>query len=249
MADGNETPSTDKENGHTLSVDLENKIKEVNLNQNSDTSADESIEHKLTQTDHLNKNATNSGKSTLAAQLLKLYPRAMHICQDIYFWEPGNENLEFVPEVNHNNWEKLSAMDMNRMMADIKAWIQKQESGGDNSLPSLLIIEGILIFNHKELTTLFDKKYFLKLDFDTCRKRRLQRTYNPSDPPGYFEKIVWPMYLSNLSDIQQQDDIVFFTCDEKTELSDLLEKMSTDIQNLHPALEIKQSIKHSRQQE
>lgn len=31
--------------------------------------------------------------------------------------------------------------------------------------------------------------------------------YDPPDPEGYFEKVVWPMYEKNKQDLENQTDI------------------------------------------
>lgn len=31
----------------------------------------------------------------------------------------------------------------------------------------------------------------------TCNRRRDQRSYDPPDLPGYFEEIVWPVYVKH----------------------------------------------------
>jgi nicotinamide/nicotinate riboside kinase len=68
------------------------------------------------------------------------------------------------------------------------------------------------------LKHLFDIRYFLTLSKDVCSERRDARDYLPPDPPGYFDQIVWPMYLHNLNDVKsiysigqgnQQESITF----------------------------------------
>lgn len=48
---------------------------------------------------------------------------------------------------------------------------------------------------------LFDCKFFFTLDRQTCYERRQARTYDPPDPPGFFEQCIWPMYLQNRQSI------------------------------------------------
>ncbi|ESO88116.1 hypothetical protein LOTGIDRAFT_234689 [Lottia gigantea] len=171
---------------------------------------------------------TNSGKTTMTDRLLKLFPSASQMCQDTYFLEPGDERLEFVPEVNHSNWEKLSALDMDRMVRDVKQWIKDSKHSNSHQIP-ILFIEGFTIFNHSPLKDLCNKKYFFTMDFETCQERRSGRNYIPADPEGYFEKIVWPMYFSNKSELNHYKDIVYLNgCDpqEKT-LKTILEDIYT----------------------
>lgn len=69
------------------------------------------------------------------------------------------------------------------------------------SLPPVVILEGITTLNNSSLRQLSDLKIFIGLDHETCVQRRLLRSYDPPDPPNYFEKIVWPTYLLNKKDV------------------------------------------------
>lgn len=65
----------------------------------------------------------------------------------------------------------------------------------ENIPPKLLILEGILILNIPELAPILDRKYYFTLSYEECLRRRLTRNYDPSDVPGYFDQVVWPMHL------------------------------------------------------
>ena len=71
------------------------------------------------------------------------------------------------------------------------------------------IVEGITIFNSKQVSDVCDLKIFLTLDHQTCSARRSKRVYDPPDPPGYFEKIVWPSYVDQLKQIKNDPNIHF----------------------------------------
>ena len=76
----------------------------------------------------------------------------------------------------------------------------------------VVILDGILIFNHPELLNVCDLKFFMTLDYKTCSERRTTRSYDPPDVPGYFEKIVYPYYVRNLADMKILDsngDIIY----------------------------------------
>lgn len=148
---------------------------------------------------------TNSGKTTLSSMLCKSLPKATKICQDHYFYGPGDPRVRR-DEDGKEVWEELQALDMDQMMKDVKSWVENHKN---NLERNYLIIEGFLIFNHRPLAALCDRKFFIKIDKETCAERRSKRTYNPPDYPGYFENKVWPMYLSNLQEIQDQKDIVY----------------------------------------
>ena len=66
----------------------------------------------------------------------------------------------------------------------------------------------VLCSMRSELRTLFTTKIFL------CRHRH----YIPPDPPGYFDFVVWPMYLKNKEELANIRDIGRFL----TEMSQVL---------------------------
>ena len=56
----------------------------------------------------------------------------------------------------------------------------------------------------------FDRKVVIFLTYRTnveSVSNDRHRCYNPPDPPGYFEKVVWPMYLINKREMDTQTDI------------------------------------------
>ena len=58
----------------------------------------------------------------------------------------------------------------------------------------ILVVEGIHVLSNNQLFDLCDLKVYVTLDHHTCLNRRNLRSYDPPDPSGYFEKIVWPTY-------------------------------------------------------
>ncbi|XP_067221214.1 nicotinamide riboside kinase 1-like [Chanodichthys erythropterus] len=93
----------------------------------------------------------------------------------------------------------------------------------------VLIVEGFLIFNHRHLNSLFNKKYFLQIPYETCKERRSSRVYVPPDPPGYLDGYVWPMYLKNRKAMEEAvNDIEFLDGTQKRET--LLSAVLADIQ-------------------
>ena len=74
----------------------------------------------------------------------------------------------------------------------------------------IVILDGILLFNHKSLHDVCDARIFLKLDDEVCKDRRSLRVYEPPDVPGYYEQIVRPYYEENLKQLEQDyDDIIY----------------------------------------
>ncbi|XP_028270198.1 nicotinamide riboside kinase 1 [Parambassis ranga] len=155
---------------------------------------------------------TNGGKSTLSKTLQQQIPNSCIIAQDSYFKDDS------VVPVDHNGFKQydmLDALHMDTMMSDVDSWRKDPESflkqrglKPESGTPwvneeekeeevYVLIVEGFLIFNYRPLNELLDKRYFMEIPYDVCKRRRSLRVYTPPDPPGYFDGHVWPMYLKN----------------------------------------------------
>ncbi|XP_062400094.1 nicotinamide riboside kinase 1-like isoform X1 [Sardina pilchardus] len=188
---------------------------------------------------------TNGGKSTLSKALQKRLPNSCIISQDTFF---KDDSVVPVDIHGFKQYDLLSALHMDRMMEEVETWQQDPRAftashTGVGQLLServdqqvyVLIIEGFLIFNHRPLNELMNKKYFLQIPYDTCKQRRSSRVYNPPDPPGYFDGHVWPMYLKNRKEMEEVvTDLVLL--DGLTEreklLSSVLEDVTADIEAL-----------------
>lgn len=77
-------------------------------------------------------------------------------------------------------------------------------------LPPITVLEGIQVLNSPRLSQLCDLKVFVTLDHQTCAQRRQLRSYDPPDPPGYFEAVVWPSYTVQLTQLKQSSDSIEF---------------------------------------
>ncbi|KAG7489821.1 hypothetical protein JOB18_020980 [Solea senegalensis] len=149
---------------------------------------------------------TNGGKSTLSKSLHQQIPNSCIIAQDSYFKDDS-----VVPEDNNGfkQYDMLGALDMDTMMSDIDSWRKDPErfmrqrdlnpelTTATDTDVFVLIVEGFLIFNYRPLNELFDRRYFMEIPYDVCKRRRSVRVYKPPDPSGYFDGHVWPMYLKN----------------------------------------------------
>ena len=141
---------------------------------------------------------TCGGKSSLAKLLKSRFPRAALIHQDDYFL-PNNSLLpRSLGGVDHANWDSIEAVDMVKLMDKVASTLKELSCQSK----SLLIIDGFLIFNYPPLAELCHLKYFLTLPYEECWRRRQLRTYDPPDPPNYFQKCAWPMFLLNLERMQ-----------------------------------------------
>ncbi|XP_059413291.1 nicotinamide riboside kinase 1-like [Carassius carassius] len=183
---------------------------------------------------------TNGGKTTLSKSLQELLQNSCVISQDNFF---KDDSLVPVDVNGFKQYDTLDALHMDRMMADTGLWQEDPQSFMTSrglavkSTPSepsnvfIIIVEGFLIFNHKPLNSLFNKRYFLQIPYETCKERRSSRVYVPPDPPGYFDGYVWPMYLKNRKVMEETvNDIVFLDGTQKREA--LLSTVLADIQEM-----------------
>lgn len=183
---------------------------------------------------------TNGGKSTLSRALQERLANSCIIAQDAFFKDDS-----VVPVDGHGfkQYDMLSALHMDRMMAEVEAWCEDPPSflashrggvhpQGQHEQPQqafVLIIEGFLIFNYRPLIEVMGRKYFLQIPYDTCRQRRSSRVYTPPDPPGYFDGHVWPMYLKNRKEMEEMvTDLVLL--DGECALEELLAKVLRDVE-------------------
>lgn len=184
---------------------------------------------------------TNGGKSTLAAKLQQQLPRSCIIAQDTFF---KDDSVVPVDSDGFKQYDLLNALHMDKMMEEIYSWCRDPRS----FLPStcattearhkevfVLIVEGFLIFNYRPLNELMNKRYFLEIPYDECKKRRCSRVYTPPDPAGYFDGHVWPMYLKNRQEMESmvQGIVLLDGLKSKAELLEYVyDDVATEIQKL-----------------
>ena len=76
----------------------------------------------------------------------------------------------------------------------------------------ILILEGFMLFESEALYQHCDVRFFLTLDEETCRTRRVLRNFDPPDCPGYFEHCIWPGYQAHYKKfIENRDGIHIFS--------------------------------------
>ncbi|KAM3611000.1 uncharacterized protein V6R79_012100 [Siganus canaliculatus] len=163
---------------------------------------------------------TNGGKSTLSKSLHQLIPNACLIAQDSYF---KDDSIVPVDNNGFKQYDKLDALHMDTMMSDVDLWrrdpvsflrqkqlMPEQTTASADEDVFVLIVEGFLIFNYRPLNELFDKRYFMEIPYEVCKKRRSSRVYTPPDPPGYFDGHVWPMYLKNRHEMESMVSGIVF---------------------------------------
>ncbi|XP_019372985.1 PREDICTED: nicotinamide riboside kinase 1 isoform X2 [Gavialis gangeticus] len=182
---------------------------------------------------------TNGGKTTLAEKLEKLLPNCSIISQDDFF-KPESE-VE-TDERGFKQYDVLDALYIEEMVKSIHAWKENSTrssfSTGDSKATHdnlrsaeeihILIVEGFLLYNYEPLNELWNRRYFITLPYEECKRRRSTRVYHPADPPGYFDGHVWPMYLKHKSEFEEKtSNIVYLDGTESQE--ELLSHMYNDI--------------------
>ncbi|ELU02763.1 hypothetical protein CAPTEDRAFT_194407 [Capitella teleta] len=162
--------------------------------------------------------ATCSGKTTLTKRLNEVFTFSQILSIDKYFHDEDSPRHINVKEFDykHANWEVPSAVDIERLVADLKALLNGESAcRGIPQRPRLVIIEGILVHAFRELDSFIDMRFFLTIGRDECWRRRQLRDYGPPERPvGYFDIAVWPSYEKHYSSLKDRSDIDFISGEE-----------------------------------
>ncbi|KAM6363037.1 carnosine N-methyltransferase [Pluvialis apricaria] len=182
---------------------------------------------------------TNGGKTTLAEKLKKMLPNCDTISQDDFF-KPESE-VE-TDERGFKLYDVLDALYMDEMVKSIRNWMKNPASSGvateepQNTCGNLkntddvyiLIVEGFLLYNYEPLNELWNRRFFLTLPYEECKRRRSTRVYQPADTPGYFDGHVWPMYLKYKNELEENASNVVYLDGTKSQ-EELLSCVYSDI--------------------
>ncbi|NXF90581.1 NRK1 kinase, partial [Eubucco bourcierii] len=181
---------------------------------------------------------TNGGKTTLAEKLKKMLPKCDIISQDDFF-KPESE-VE-TDERGFKLYDVLDALYMDELVKSIRNWMKSPASSGvltelqspcDNLKSAedvyILIVEGFLLYNYEPLNELWNRRYFLTLPYEECKRRRSTRVYQPADTPGYFDGHVWPMYLKYKTELEENASSIVYLDGTKAQ-EELLTIVYSDI--------------------
>lgn len=79
---------------------------------------------------------------------------------------------------------------------------------------AILLVEGFLLYFDAQLRQQYDVRIYLRISGETMLQRRIARSNYIlddgtvwSDPPGYFEKIVWPSYVEANARMFENHDV------------------------------------------
>ncbi len=167
---------------------------------------------------------TCSGKSSLARSIItainsKTVRFPQHITignvklvkQDNYFHPKTSAEHVWIPEFNYINSEILNALNMTKLCGDLNDILgsayQPYERTNGQCILNVLVIEGFLLFNCRDIADMCHIKIDMQLSYDECFERRSHRKYNPPNPPGYFEKVIWPFYLQHWNEYKNIKDL------------------------------------------
>ncbi|XP_032522120.2 nicotinamide riboside kinase 2 [Danaus plexippus] len=157
---------------------------------------------------------TCGGKTTLADKLKEALHPVYVFHQDRYFYSDDSPKHVRCEGLDHNNYDILSALDMDAMYRDVIGTMRGAErahSQGGRAAPGklhvpgkkFLVIEGFTVLNYTPLMDICDYRYYLVLEYGECFSRRALRLYEPPDVAGYFETCVWPEHLKYRAQIER----------------------------------------------
>ncbi|VVD04716.1 unnamed protein product [Leptidea sinapis] len=157
---------------------------------------------------------TCGGKTTLSNRLKDLLVPVYVFHQDKYFYPDDSPHHVKCQNLDHNNYDILSALDMDTMYNDIVSLMRGENKShyscevraeGKLEVPGkkFVIIEGFTVLNYKPIMELCNLRYYFILEYGICFERRTMRLYDPPDIDGYFEQCVWPEHLRYRAEIEK----------------------------------------------
>ncbi len=170
---------------------------------------------------------TGSGKTTVVNQILSELPKdeVVVISQDSYYRENNNMSYE---ERSNINFDHPKSIDFELLIKHLKA-LRKGETVAqpvysfvthnrvqetvETNPSQVIIVEGILIFNSKELLDLFDIKVYVYADADERLIRRIRRDVaergrDVNEVLERYQKTLKPMHEQFIEPTKRYADII-----------------------------------------
>lgn len=181
---------------------------------------------------------TCGGKTSLANRLKEKITPAYLFHQDHYFYPDDSPHHVKCDGLDHNNYDILSSLDMDRMYKDICTTIEggdkyqdsNVEDGADKfKIPGkkFMIVEGFTVLNFEPIVKLCNFSYYFVLEYGECASRRCFRVYDPPDIPGYFEQCVWPEHIKYRAEIERDSRVKIIDGRAQNSLEIVMSDLST----------------------
>lgn len=170
---------------------------------------------------------TGSGKTTLVYQIKKNFSseKVCVISQDSYYKSTDHLSDD---ERSKINFDHPNAIDFELLVAQLKQLKSginiaqpvysflthnRTKDVVNTSAARIVIVEGILIFNHEELRNLFDIKLFVHVDSDERLVRRIRRDISErgrsiDDVLHRYKETLKPMHMQFVEPTKTYADII-----------------------------------------
>lgn len=152
---------------------------------------------------------STAGKTTTANKIRKLFSglQVSIICQDDFV-----KPVEDIPLVKDwVDWEHPDSVNHEKLLNIIIA---------ETKTNDIVIAEGLMIFYHKAIADLFDKRIFISIDYQTFKQRKNFDNRWGHEPEWYIHHI-WTSY-QKYGQLPQSYDCLLIDGSTKIEDSDLM---------------------------
>lgn len=138
-------------------------------------------------------------------------------CPELINWP---KFCNYIEEIRNTNGEILpyKSKELESILKLTSDEIAQARDLMDSSLQCLrnihvVLIDGFMLYHNDEISQLFDVKLYFRAPYKMLKARREARTgYTTEegfwvDPPGYFDKIVWPQYVLTHKYLFENDNV------------------------------------------
>ena len=135
-----------------------------------------------------------------------------------YMHKYGNTPPEFISKEDQNSVgpNTVDPKFIEEAKLQVAAWLEDGEGQGRlGPEKQLVILDGFLLFGEsvRQVRDVLDVKVFLRAKYESAKDRRENRTGYVTlegfweDPPGYFDRVVWPNYVEQHGFLFQKGDV------------------------------------------